>query len=70
MLTISLQQLRVMMVDVLFFNDFRHPRAKQSHTASSHFSNKRVLLSVLDFHCELIQLWMFLLCCNRVLTRP
>ena len=35
-----------------------------------HFSNMRVLLSVLDFHCEATQLWMFLLCCNRVLTKP
>jgi len=34
-----------------------------------HFSNKRVLLSVLDFHREAIQLWMFLLCWNRVHTR-
>ena len=35
-----------------------------------HFSNKRVLLSVLDFQGEAIQLLMFLLWCNRVHTKP
>ena len=33
-------------------------------------SARRVLLSMLDFHREAIQLLMFLLCCNLVHTRP
>jgi len=34
-----------------------------------HFSNKRVLLSVLDFHREAIQLLMFLLRCKTGCTQ-